>query len=56
MITVKGDIAMDIVMILISLLVIGCMSKWEKYDGERKYRKHVEKQKERGLYYNHNKL
>lgn len=47
---------MDIMTILLLLLAFWIISKWKKYDIERRYRKHKEEQKRRGLYYDHNKL
>ena len=46
---------MDIMIILLILLGFWLYSKWERYDVERRYKKHKEEQKKRGLYYDRNK-
>lgn len=47
---------MDIMIILLILIAYGIINKWEKHDTEKRYRKHKEEQKERGLYYDRTKL
>lgn len=47
---------MEIILILLALLYIGIMSKWEKYSIEKRYERHKEEKIRRGLYYDRTKL